>query len=224
MSDVPETPDGAVEAAAQVAGQAEQDQPSPVMPDGWTGEFDPARAKATIDRLREYEKQVQRLQNDPEAFQEFAQNHGYEFVTDEPEPETPEWDTQDDYEDPNAQRLAQVESRLSEIQQAEEMQQLAAHVAELTQDTGVDLETQKYLFELASQPGYNPDRTKKIVDQHLQAVKAAEEKAVERYLESKRSPSPPPIGSPGQEAPDLRDDRTRREYLGTIINARLQDE
>lgn len=220
MSDVPETPDGAVEAAAQDAGQAAQDRP--VMPDGWTGEFDPHRAKATIDRLREFEGQLNKLKNDPEAFQAFAQENGYEFVDDTPDEPEPEWEPQE-YEDPNAARIDQLQSRLDALTQQEEMQQIAAHVAELTQDTdGVDLETQKYLFEVASQPGYNPERTTKIVKQHLAAIKAAEERAIENYRNTKRSPQPPPLGGPGQEAPDLNDPKARREWMAARIAAEDQ--
>ena len=197
------------------------------MPDGWTGEFDPHRAKATIDRLREFESEAQqfrRLKEDPDAQRAFFNELGYEIDEDGDEV-APEWEPQDDglYEDPNAARIAAMEERLGQMQQQEEMQQLAAHVAELTQDSGVDLETQKYLFEVASAPGYNPQRTEKIVKQHLAAIEKAREAAVEDYRKTKRSPQPPQVGAPGQEAPDLRDDKTRRDYLATLIDAQSME-
>jgi hypothetical protein len=222
MSDVPETPDGAVEVdRAQSAGQA---QDRPVMPDGWTGEFDPHRAKATIDRLREFEtdaQQFRRLKEDPDAQRAFLEELGYEIPDDEPE--QPDWMQEDDYADPTEARIAQVEDRLSQIQQQEEMQSLAAHVAELTQDSGLDVEVQRQLFEIASQPGYNPQRTEKIVKQYISAVKAAEERAIEQYRESKRTQTPPPPGTAGEPAPDLKDDKARREYLGRLVDAYSQD-
>ena len=224
MSDESPTPDGAVEAAAQSAGQAEQDQSRPVMPEGWTGEFDPHRAKATIDRLREFEGQLKKLESDPEAFAEFAAQHGYEFVDDEPvSDETPEWDTSE-YEDPNAQRLQQVEQQLTEFQQQKEQEQIAAHVVELTDGKDLDQDTLRYLYEQASLPGYTPQRTEKIVNQHLKAVEAAEQRAIEKYRSSKRSPQPPPPGSPGEPAPDLRNDKERIEYLTNSIAARMASE
>ena len=218
MSDVPETPDGAVEAAAQSAGQAEQTQP--VMPDGWTGEFDPARAKATIDRLREFEGQLKKLESDPQAFAEFAQRHGYEFVDDSEPDDTPQWEQESfDEEDPNAARLERIEQGLTKIEYDKEMQELGSHVLELTKDAGLDQDTQAYLFELASAPGYNPQRTEKIVKQHLKAIEAAKEAAIEEYRTSKRAPTPPPLGGPGQEAPDLRDPQTRANYMAAIMDS-----
>jgi hypothetical protein len=219
MSDVPETPDGAVEAAAQSAGQAQQDQSTPVMPDGWTGEFDPARAKATIDRLREFEGQLKKLESDPQAFAEFAAQHGYEFVDDAEDDETPQWEQQYDETPTEDPRISQMEQQLTELQHNREMEQLAAHVVELTSDANLGEEDQRFLFELASQPGYTPQRTEKIVKQHLAAIKAAEERAIENYRSSKRSPSPPLPGTPGEPAPDLRDEKQRREYLAKLVAA-----
>jgi hypothetical protein len=223
MSDASETPDGAVEAAAQSAGQAAQDQP--VMPDGWTGEFDAPRAKATIDRLREFEGQLKKLESDPDAFAEFAQQHGYEFVDDAQDEAAPQWEPQDEgeYEDPNAARIAQMENQLSELQRQDEMQQLAAHVVELTADANLDQETQRYLFEVASAPGYTIPRTEKIVKQYLSSLDKAREAAIEEYRNTKRAPATPALGKPGEPAPDLNDPKTRREHLANIIAAHEQD-
>lgn len=191
------------------------------MPEGWEGEFNPVRAKETIDSLRQYERQLQKLQNDPEAFAEFAAQHGYEFVDDEPQDDEPQWDTSE-YEDPHAQRLQQMEERLSQIQQQEEQQQIAAHVVELTDGKDLDQDTLRYLYDLAAQPGYNPQRTEKIVTTHLKAVEKAREAAIEEYRNTKRSPQPPPVGGPGQEAPDLSSPKARADYMAAIINAAEQ--
>lgn len=193
------------------------------MPDGWTGEFDPHRAKATIDRLREFETEAQqfrRLREDPEAQREFLAEIGYTVEDDEPDEPDVELD---EFEDPNAAELRQIKSQVEEINEERELQQIAAHVAELTQDSGLDLDTQKLLFELASSPGRSVARTEKIVKQHISAVESAKEKAIEAYLESKRSPTPTPAGAAGEQAPDLRDDTTRRQHLATIVAARMAD-
>lgn len=221
MSDESPTPDGAVEAAAQSAGQAEQTQP--VMPDGWNGEFDAPRAKATIDRLREFEGQLKKLESDPEAFQEFAQRHGYEFVTDEAnDPDTSEWEPQ--YETPpDDPRISQMEQQLSQLQQQKEIELVASHVVELTADKGLDSDTQRYLFDLAKEPGFTPARTEKIVNGHLKALEAAKAAAIEEYRTTKRSPAPPLPGAPGEPAPDLSTPQKRADAMAAAIRANSQD-
>jgi uncharacterized protein YecE (DUF72 family) len=221
VSDVPETPDGAAQTGEGPVEHAAESPP-------WGDNFNPERAWSTIqdqrrerDQLEAEVKQFRALREDPDAQRAFLEELGYEIPDDEPE--QPDWAQEDDYADPTEARIAQVEDRLSQIQQQEEMQQIAAHVAELTQDSGLDLDTQKYLFEIATQPGYNPQRTEKIVKQHIAAVKAAEERAIEQYRESKRTQTPPPPGTAGEPAPDLKDDKARREYLGRLVDAYSQD-
>lgn len=217
MSDVPPTPDGAVEVApAESAGQA-------------THETRPAPTQADLDKayekVREFEKDAyahRRLREDPEYQREFLAEIGYRVDDDEPGLEEPD-EGLDEYEDPRDVELRQVKSQVEEINEERELAQIAAHVAELTQDSDLDLETQRLIFELASGPERSIARTEKIVKQYVSAVETAKEKAVEAYLESKRSPTPTPAGTSGEQAPDLRDPTTRREHLATIVAAKLAE-
>lgn len=106
--------------------QAAQDAVEPAEPTSppvFEGDFDPDRARRTIDHLRSREKELEqqakefdRLQNDPDAFKEFAERLGYDFDDGAPEPVF-------DDPDPIAELRSEVES-LKAARNAEEFQKV----------------------------------------------------------------------------------------------------
>jgi hypothetical protein len=52
-----------------------------------------------------------------------------------------------------------------------------------------------------------------------QRLKATEKAMQQRWLESKNSPAPAPVGSQGQPAPDLDNEKARVERMAQIIEA-----
>lgn len=222
MSDVPaETPDGGAEIAqGAVDQQAEQQAPDrPVMPDGWTGEFDPHRAKATIDRLREFERQVNTLGSDPDAFARFAaEHHGLEIAEDDPDEYT--YEDQEQFEDdPNAARVAELEAWRTQQEAQQRDAAIAAHVGELTAESDLSLEEKQLLFGLANTPDADERRTERIVNDYLARAKQREEQAVQRYLDSKRAPAPPQEGKAGEQQIDPFDSDARAARIAARLTA-----
>lgn len=220
MSDVPaETPDGAAE-AAQGAVEPQVEAPAterPVMPDGWTGEFDPHRAKATIDRLREFERQVNNLGSDPDAAARFmAERHGWELADDEPVYDAPD---DEGFDDPHASEIAELKAWKESQEQQQTEAAIASHVGELTAESDLSLEEKQWLFEQAKAPGFTEKRTEQLVSQYLARAKAREEAAIERYLESKRAPAPPQEGKAGEPKPDPWDSDARAARIAARITA-----
>lgn len=223
MSDVPETPDtGAVE-AAQGAVDPQVEAPTverPVMPDGWTGEFDPHRAKATIDRLREFEREVNGLRSDPDAFARFAaEHHGFEIAEDEPEPEYSE-DTSSFEDDPLAREVAELKQWRDEQQLERTTREINDHIADLAKESGLDLtpQEQEYIFAKAVSGGsISPQQTQRAFEAHKEWISARENAWQERYLQSKRAPDPPQEGKAGEPQIDPWDSDARVARLAALM-------
>lgn len=220
MSDVPETPVDGVAEAAQGAVDTQADTPAsdrPVMPDGWTGEFDPHRAKATIERLREFERQVNNLSSDPDAAARFlAEKHGFEFADDEPDLE----DTfEETGEDPYVRDIAELKAwkEQQEIERVEAA--IANHVNELTADSDLTVEEKQWIFEQAKAPGFTEKRTEQIAKQFIDRMKQRDEAAIKRYLDSKKAPSPPPTGTSGEQQIDPFDSNARKARMAALLSA-----
>jgi len=224
MSDVPnETPDGAFEAEQSEATQANTDQ---VMPDGWTGEWEPQRAKATIDRLRPFERQLNQLRSDPDAFAQFAAELGYEFDSGEQEPE-PAWepDTQDEpFEPVDDPRLSKMEQQLLDIERERQAGYVNGHIQELAAEAGIELSKreQDRLFKNAyAGENSGPAVTKQAFDDYLELRKELQEEAVNGYRKSKRAPAPPQPGKAGEPKANLKSARERVDAMAARI---AQDE
>lgn len=223
MSDESPTPDGAVEAEQSEANLANT---SPDMPDGWTGEWEPQRAKATIDRLRPFEKQLEKLRSDPEAFAQFAAELGYEF--DDGDTDEPAWepDTQEDepfvpQDDP---RLSKMEQQLLDIERDRQAGYVNGHIQELATEAGVQLskrETERLFKNAYAGENSSPAVTKQAFDDYLELRKELQEEAVNGYRKSKRAPEPPQPGKAGEPKANLKSAKERVDAMAARI---AQDE
>lgn len=224
MSDESPTPDGAVEAEQSEANLANT---SPDMPDGWTGEWEPQRAKATIDRLRPFEKQLEKLRSDPEAFAQFAAELGYEF--DDGDTDEPAWepDTQQDdapFEPVDDPRLSKMEQQLLDIERDRQAGYVNAHIDRLAAENEIELsEREKARLFKAAYAGENsgPSLTDEAFKDFLELRKEIEETAVKRYRNSKRAPAPPQPGKAGEPKANLKSARERVDAMAARI---AQDE
>jgi len=226
MSDVPETPDvGAAEAAQGAVEQQQVEAPAterPAMPDGWTGEFDPHRAKATIERLREFERQVNTLSSDPDAAARFlAEKHGFEFADDEPD-----YDPQDDAlpeeDDPVAAKVAELEQYVQQQQIEQATKAINDHIAELAGADGVkltDRDKQIIFAEAVSGQQVSPEQTEKAFKEHVAWLKQRDEQVLEAYRQSKRAPAPPPAGQEGEPKHDPWDSEARVARIAARLTA-----
>lgn len=224
MSDASETPDGAFEAEQSEATQAN----TPDMPDGWTGEWEPTRAKATIDRLRPFERQLTQLRNDPDAFAQFAAELGYEFDDGESQPDEPVWepDTQEDepFEPVDDPRLSKMEQQLLDIERDRQAGYVNGHIQELAAEAGVQLtkrETDRLFKTAYAGENSSPPLTKQAFDDYLELRKELQEEAVTSYRKSKRAPEPPQPGKAGEPTANLKSQKQRVDAMAARI---AQDE
>lgn len=223
MSDASETPDGAFEAEQSEATQATTNDT--VMPDGWTGEWEPTRAKATIDRLRPFERQLNQLRSDPDAFAQFAAELGYEF--DNGETDEPAWepDTQDEpFDPPDDPRLTKVEQQLLDIERERQAGYVNGHIQELATEAGIELSKRERdrLFKNAyAGENSSPAVTQEAFNDYLELRKELQEEAVNKYRGSKRAPAPPQPGKAGEPKANLKSAKERVDAMAARI---AQDE
>ena len=223
MSDASETPDGAFEAEQSEATQANTHD----LPDGWTGEWEPQRAKATIDRLRPFEKQLEKLRSDPDAFAQFAAELGYEF--DDGEQQEPVWepDTQVDdepFEPVDDPRLSKMEQQLLDIERDRQAGYVNGHIQELAAEAGVQLskrETERLFKNAYAGENSSPAVTQQAFNDYLELRKELQEEAVNGYRKSKRAPEPPQPGKAGEPTANLKSQKQRVDAMAARI---AQDE
>lgn len=235
MTDLPETPDGAAEAPQ--SGATQQDRPS--MPEGWTGEFDPHRAKATIDRLREFEPEAQqfrKLREDRAELERWlADEMGYELDTGEVADDDvlPNEQFQPDYAQDyggEPDPLQEVMTRQERVEQwmiQQEARELASsvenHIDHLATEAKVELTDyeRSQLFQAAvAVPGEISDRkTKQLFEGHVKWLKDREDAWQKRYLASKSAPEPAPAGQAGEPASDPQDAKARKQRIAARIQA-----
>lgn len=227
MSDASETPDGAFEAT-----QSEAEQQDTQLPEGWEGEWNPDRAKATIERLRgrekelsAIEKQWNALQNDDQAFQEFVTQRGFTFEDDDSEEEPWAPDTQefaDEAPDPFDERLSKAEQFIQQQEAERELAAVNAHVNELAQSAGIelsDLERDSLLRAAYAEGTPYKNLTEKAFQAHAAWRKDFEEKVKKDYLKSKRAPAAPQPGGPGEPKFDHLDDKAAAARMAAFIEA-----
>jgi len=107
---------------------------------------------------------------------------------------------------------------LRESQEARDASDTARHIVDhldqLAEDAGIKLSDTELrrIFGEATSNGVGPQQTEAAFQAHVEYVKGIEKRAVERYLESKRSPQQVPTGTTAKDTPDLsnRDERIRR--------------
>lgn len=214
---VAETPEE-VEAPAQEA--VETNTP-------FEGEFDPERARRTIDNLRNREKELEQQLKSDEWFEEQLRARGYETVDDDDEPDEP-FDPQD-YEDPYDQRISQVEEMLAAQQQEQVLNDLSDHIDELASQADVKLsEKAKEWIQLSSIHGGNGRPTPQATEEAFAAMRDFLEDhgkaAVDKYLKSKRADPAPSPGTAGQPSGDFdpKSDKSRMGRMAALIAAKQQ--
>ena len=240
MTDVPETPDALRSNGAAEAPQSGANSDSTTPP--WGDDFNPERAWSTIQNLRArekelspYEKQLEKLRSDDEAFLEFARERG--FYVDTGEPVDDDVLQGDQYQPDYSQEfggepdpLQEVMTRQQQLEQwmiQQEGEKLASkvenHIDHLATEAKVELSDyeRSQLFQAAvNVPKEISDRkTKQLFDQHVQWAKEREDAVIKRYLDSKRAPEQPPAGQAGEPAPDPRDDKARKQRIAARIQA-----
>lgn len=210
---VAETPE--VEAPAQEA--VETNTP-------FEGEFDPDRARRTIDNLRSREKELEQQLKSDEWFQKELERRGYEVADDEDEEP---FDPQDyeDSEDPLVERLSALEQAEFERRQNAVLNDLSDHVDQLAQGADLNLSDKaKQWIALESIHSGNGQPTPEGTEQAFQAMREFLDEfgktAVDKYLKSKRAPAPPSPGTAGQPSGDFdpKDDKSRRNRMAAILN------
>lgn len=188
------------------------------------GEFDADRARRTIDNLRAREKELEQQLKSDDWFTQELQRRGYELPGEEEEPE-PEYD----YEDPYDQRLSQVEHAMEEQRQAAVLNDLDQHIDKLAGDAELTLPPKaKEWVALASIHAGQGEPTPEATEQAFNDLKALYDEvgktAVDKYLKSKRAPSPPSPGSQGQPSGDFnpKDEKSRVGRLAAVIQSRQE--
>jgi hypothetical protein len=223
VSDLPNDPaDAPVETAQAAVEPTIESAP-------FDGEFDADRARRTIDHLRERERELekqareyQRLQQDDSAFKEFVSQRGYEIPDDEPE--EPEFDLN---EDPTAD----IRKTVDELRQWREQQEVDKALTAFNKDidakateasVNLDKVDRDWLLQESIKGGFTTDAVNNAFSQLAERNKQLEQAAVERYLASKRAPTPPQRGKAGAPEFDPRDRRARQAHFEALVAAEQQ--
>lgn len=211
---VAETPE--VEAPAQEA--VETNTP-------FEGEFDPDRARRTIDNLRNREKELEQQLKSDEWFQKQLQERGYALPDDDDE-ELFEPDEDYEDEDPVVQRLTALEQ--AEMDRAEQaaLNEQAAHIEQLAEQYELTLtpNMKRWVSLESISNGFTKKATEDAVKALSEDLDQYGKAQVEKYLKSKRAPSPPGAGAAGQPSGDFdpKDDKSRKERMAAIFAARQE--
>lgn len=119
-----------------------------------------------------------------------------------------------------------LEHQVAELRAAEEERQAVAlasqivdHLDQLQKDAGVELEQHDLaqIFDAATAQGVGRQQTEAAFKAHVDRLKAIEERAVARYLESKKGSQQVPTGTPAQATPDLKDPEARQRRFAAIL-------
>lgn len=182
------------------------------------GEFDPERARRTIDNLRNREKELEQQLKSDEWFQRQLEERGLALPDDDEEEPEPA------YDDPRDERIAALEQAEQERRLERIYSDLDAHIGELASESGVELtQRMKQWIARESEAAGNgmPDYQATIdafnaLNEELEQYGKA---AVDRYLKSKRAPTPPSKGSQAQPSGDFdpKSDRSRKERMAAIL-------
>jgi hypothetical protein len=225
VSDLPNDPaDAPVETAQAAVEPTTSEAPVP-----WGDDFNPERAWKTITHLRDREKELEkqakefeRLQQDDSAFKDFVSQRGYE-IPDE-EPEEPEYDLN---EDPTAD----IRKTVDELRQWREQQEVDKALTAFNKDidakateasVNLDKVDRDWLLQESIKGGFTTDAVNNAFSQLAERNKQLEQAAVERYLASKRAPTPPQPGKAGAPEFDPRDRRARQAHFEALVAAEQQ--
>lgn len=210
MADEHVTPDLESEAPAQEAVETPE-------PETW----EPERAMSTIKHLRSREKELEQQLKSDEWFQSELERRGYQIAEDDDEEPEPEYDYDDD---PTDQRLSAVEAELRERQEREALAEQSSHIDQLAEQYDVNLtpNMKRWVSLESISNGFTKKATEDAVKALSEDLDQFGKSAVEKYLKSKRAPSPPGAGAAGQPSGDFdpKDDKSRKERMAAIFASR----
>lgn len=202
---VAETPE--VEAPAQEA----------VETNPFDGEFDPDRARRTIDNLRNEVRETKERYSSDEWFEKQLAERGL-ALPDEEEPQPAE--------DPYDDRITTLEQTLQERQEREAWDAQYTHIEQLASEAGVKLtdRMKTWISHESYVNGFNPQATEAAFASLNEELDAYGKQAVESYLKSKRAPSPPQAGTAGQPSGDFdpKDENSRKQRMAAIFASRQE--
>jgi hypothetical protein len=211
---------------ADVPVETAQDAVEPTLetPVPWGDDFNPERAWKTITHLRDREKELEkqareyeRLQQDDSAFKEFVSQRGYEIPDDEIE-------EPDSFDDP----IADVRKTVDELAQWRQQQEVDRALNAFNSDidtkaekAGVSLDQvdRDWLLQESLKGGFTPDAVNKAFAALATRNKALEQAAIDRYLNSKRAPTPPQAGKAGAPEFDHLDRKARLARMEAMVAA-----
>lgn len=227
MSDVPQTPDGAVETA-----QAAVEQSNPTPP--WGDDFNAERAWKLVEDLRDDKEKLSskasRYETDLDAFRELAEKHGFEIPDGDDEYDGFEADygaastDEEPYEDPYDSRLTRLEQWEQEQRLRADLDGLSAHVDELASEANLELsdEMKDLAMRLAVQDPQKigPQQTQEAFKTFLGVLQGYGERYKDEYLKSKRADPGPQPGTAGEQKFDPKSPNADQERQARIA-ARL---
>lgn len=187
----------------------------------WSAEeYDRERAYNTLQHVRAELKEAEskarefeRLQKDESAFRDFVSQRGYEIPDDEPD--EPEFDLA---EDPTADLRKTVDELRQWREQREANEAVDRFQSDVTQraeKAGIELDDadRELLFVKSLNAGFTQDAIDKAFTDLAARNEAREKAAIERYLNSKRAPTPPQAGKAGEQSFDPLDRKQRLAHL-----------
>lgn len=182
------------------------------------------KTQSLAEQRREAENESQQYKDffeslqDPETQAEALQALGFDFEDDDPQPV-----------DENALMLSEWQ-QFKESQQSQQREQeldslerdLEAKIVEATKHLDLSAEERSLIFDhgLAMEPDSNGQMN---IAGAVKSFEAAQQKAVDRYLASKRAPKAP-TGQQGSTVVDPNEDRfARQERMASLMRASAND-
>ena len=193
---------------------------------GWDGEpFDPERAKRTIENVRNELREIKERTSSDEWFQKQLQERGLALPDDDDEELFEPYEDEED-DDPVVQRLTALE--LAEQERAEQaaLSEQSSHIDQLAEQYELTLtpNMKRWVSLESISNGFTQKATETAVKALSEDLEQFGKASVEKYLKSKRAPSPPGAGAAGQPSGDFdpKDDKSRKERMAAIFAARQE--
>ncbi len=190
----------------------------------WGDDFDANRAWNTIQNLRAREKELEkdaaeykRLTSDPDAYYEHGTRQGWVELEDTPEePEDAEPD-----DAPWSRDVAELKAWKEQQEQAAALDAFNSDLNKLAGDAEVELSAaqRKLIMVESLNNGWNQKATAEAFESLKADLEAQEQRAIDRYLASKKAPSPPRAGKAGEAVFDPTDRDARQRRMAEVAQA-----
>lgn len=222
--------DLAAESAEAAQGAVQPDVPSQEAPPPWGEDFNPERAWKTITHLRGREKELEseakalerlRSGSDPDALREIADAYGFEIPEDDSDVDIPDLEPEDDVR----RQVRELAEWREQQEQQKAIDEFRSHVNKLSKDAGLELDDDEVqtVFARSIAKGFTPDATTEAFQWLTGRYSAVEQKAIEKYLQSKSGvPTPPQPGKAGAPQLDPSDRKARQAHFEALIAAEEQ--